>query len=88
MADGPKPAIEAYISDVGFAPTPIAVMYIEYTDDNRELVAFEAFASNRVRNALQLKRWTRERLRKRSHFVTTVLALLFTVVSFGLIYRG
>lgn len=88
VADGPKSAVKEYVGELGFVPTPIAVMYIEYTDDNREIVAFEAFAPNRVRNALQLKRWTKERLRKRSHYVTTGLALLFTVVSFSLIYRG
>lgn len=67
VADGSTDAVGAYTEDLGrVVAGPQAVMYIEYTDDSREIVLYEPFAANRVRNMIQLKGWVRERLRKRT----------------------
>lgn len=87
LVDGSQSPLQTYVGfEAGTAAGPQAALYVEYLDGSRELLNFRAFDANSVRGLVNLKSWIDERLRERSHYLTSILAIWFTVTSFILIY--
>jgi hypothetical protein len=86
VADGDVTAIGNYVdNEPYYGTTPNAIFYIEYTNGDRDPVTFRDANVNRTRRLASLRRWVDSRLTVRSHYLTSVLAIWFTVVSIYLI---
>lgn len=64
-----------------YGTTPNAVLYLEYTDGERETIIFRQSNINQTYRLASPRRWIDSRLADRSQYLTSILAIWFTVVS-------